>query len=46
MVLDNSGPSLVAVTSVWSEDCNLATPFHDGQVFYDLSKIPELTLSE
>ena len=47
-----SGSSLVAGTSLWSEECNLASPkregehlpFWEGQVFQDLSKVSELTL--
>ena len=42
----DSGPFLAAGTSLWSEECNLASPFWEGQVFHDLSKVPELTLSE
>ena len=41
----DSGPFLAAGTTLWSEECNLASPFWEGPVFYDLFKVSELTLS-
>ena len=42
----DSGPSLATGTTLWSEECNLASLFWDGPVFYGLSKVSELTLSK
>ena len=42
----DSGPFLAVGTSLWSEECNLALLGIEGkEIFYDLFKVPELTLS-